>query len=333
MSYEFKWPIYGHKKQIKFLQESILQNKLANTYLFYGPSGLGKKMIVDYFVKSYYCLDSDSRPCNKCDHCRMINNSTFLNVYKVGDREDLSIENIREFLYKLSLSNFDGNHKIAVIYGTETINLFSANALLKTLEEPPTNTTIIMIADSIVNLPATVLSRAQLLKFQSLAREDMKAWLSEYDFTSDEKDTIINLSFGKPGVALSLMGDKLESFKKNCNFIIKLLAADTFSYMQAIDKWFEILKKEYPSYKVYELGKLTIEYLDLLEIFLRDILWIKIDRSIVNEVYRKDLEKISKNFDLKKILNNLLSLNSAKQKLKYNVSPQLLWENLFLSIK
>ncbi|MBU1203088.1 hypothetical protein KKH39_03570 [Patescibacteria group bacterium] len=333
MPYEFKWPIYGHKNQLKFLQQAILQDKLPNTYLFYGPAGLGKKMVVDYFVKSYYCLDTKAKPCDKCDHCRMINKGTFLNVYKLGDREDLSIENIREFLYKLSLSNFEGNHKIAIIYGTETINLFGANALLKTLEEPPTNTTIIMIADSIVDLPATVISRAQLLKFQSLSRVDMQEWLASYDYSREEKDTIINLSFGKPGVALRLMGDNLASFKKNCNFIIKLLSADTFSYMQAIDRWFEILKKEYPGYKVYELGKLTSQYLDLLEIFLRDILWIKIDKSIANEIYRTDLEKIAKNFDLKKLLNNLLSLNSVKQKIKHNVSPQLLWENLFLSIK
>ena len=219
MSDIFKWPIYGHKNQLEFLQRAISQEKLANTYLFYGPAGLGKKMVADYFVKSIYCLDDKPKPCEKCDYCRTINNQTFLDLYKVGDREDLSVDNIREFLYKLSLSNVSGKNKLAIIYGAETINLFSANALLKTLEEPPANTTIILIADSIASLPATVISRCQLIKFKSLAKTDMQEWLANYKFSDQEKETIINLSFGKPGVALRLMQDDMESFKKNCNFI------------------------------------------------------------------------------------------------------------------
>ncbi|MCD4760331.1 hypothetical protein K8R42_00350 [bacterium] len=333
MSDEFKWPIYGHKNQLEFLQQTISQNKLANTYLFYGPSGLGKKMVADYFVKSIYCQDKKIKPCNKCYHCRLIEKRTFLDLYKVGDREDLSVDNIRKFLHRISLSEVSGQQKIAIIYGVGTINLFSANALLKTLEEPPNNTTIILIADSIANLPATVISRCQLIKFRSLSTEHMKEWLKEFDFSEEEKKTIINLSFGKPGVALQLMEDHLESFKKNCNFIIKLLSNNTFYSMQTIDKWFEVLKKEYPGYKLYELGNLTKQYLDLLEVFLRDLLWIKLGQPAVNRLYQDQLQELSLQFNKNNLIKNLLSINKIKQKLARNVSPQLLWENLFLNVK
>jgi len=333
MSHKYQWPVYGHKNQIKFLQEAIDNNKLANTYLFYGPAGLGKKMVVDYFVKSVFCLDDKIKFCDKCDHCRMINKGTFLDIYKLGDREDLSIDNIREFLHKISFSNVSGHRKVAIIYGTETINLFSANALLKTLEEPPNNTSIILIANSIVNLPATVISRAQLVKFQSLHRSDMKEWLKNYNFSNEEKETIINLSFGRPGLALKLMNDKMEQFKKSSNFILKMLSGGTFYYMQTLDKWFEILKKEYPSYKLYELGNLTREYLDLFEVFLRDILWAKLNRPIINQVYNKEINALATKFDKKSLVQNLLSVSYARQKLNYNISPQLMWENLFLSIE
>lgn len=333
MSYQFKWPIYGHENQLKFLQETISQAKLANTYLFYGPGGLGKKMTADYFVKSIFCLDDKTKPCEKCDHCRLINKGTFLDIYKVGDREELSIDNIREFLHKISLSKVSGERKVAVIYGAETINLFSANALLKTLEEPPAGTTIILIADSIANLPATVKSRCQLVKFRSLTRENMKDWLSNYDFSQDEKDTIINLSFGRPGTALKMMENNLENFKKNCNFVFKLLDSGTFVSLQAIDKWFEVLKKEYPGYKLYELGKLTEEYLNLMEVFLRDLLWVKLNRPVVNEIYEDELHNLAGRLEAENLIKNLLSLNKVKRKLNYNISPQLLWENLILSIK
>ena len=243
------------------------------------------------------------------------------------------MENIREFLHKLALSNVNSGKKLAIIYGAGNVNLFGANALLKTLEEPPRNTTIILIADSINNLPATVISRCQLIKFRSLARDDMEKWLDNYDFEEDAKQTIINLSFGKPGLALDLMNDDLASFKKSCNFIIKLLSSNTFIYMNTIDKWFEILKKEHPGFKMYELGNLTEQYLNLFEVFLRDLLWIKLDRPVVNEVYHKELQDLANQFTAKKLFQNLISLSKIKTKLKYNVSPQLLWENLLLSVK
>lgn len=333
MSYDFNWPIYGHKNQLKFLQETISQRKLANTYLFYGSSGLGKKTIANYFAKSLFCQDPKIKPCGKCYHCRMIEKNIFMDLYKIGSREELSAENIREFLHNLSLSKVNADHKLAIIYNTETINIHSANALLKTLEEPPANTTIILLADSIVNLPATIISRAQLLKFQALRRDDMKAWLKNYNLSDDEKETIINLSFGRPGLALRMIDDNLENFKKSSNFILKLLSSNTFYFMQAIDKWFSLLKKEYPGYKVYELGILTKQYLDLLEVFLRDLLWIKLDRPIVNEMYKEELVQLATNFSKEKLLENLLSLNKTKTTLKYNVSPQLLWENLLLNVK
>src|SRR3989339_368959 len=99
MSYQFNWPVYGHYNQLKFLQEAVLQGKLANTYLFYGPSGLGKKMVADLFVKSLYCQDENAKPCNHCQSCQAIDKGTFLDLHKLGDREELTAENVRDFLH------------------------------------------------------------------------------------------------------------------------------------------------------------------------------------------------------------------------------------------
>ena len=332
MSNKYKWPIYGHKRQLKFLQKILNQEKLANAYLFYGPSGLGKKLSVDYFIKSIFC-ESTSKPCKKCNNCKMINRNTFLNLDTLGKNEDLSIENVRYFLNKILLSRVNNKRKVAVIYNIDRINLHGANSLLKTLEEPPKDTTIILIANSIINLPVTILSRSQSIKFQSLTRNDMKEWLENFKLNKKEKNTIINLSFGRPGLALSYIEDNLEVFKKDSEFIMNLLNSNTFDYLQNIDKWFNTLKKENPSYKIQELGNLTKKYLDLFELFLRDLLWIKLDREIANDLYNKKLIDLSNKFSKKILLKNLLNLNNLKKKLKYNVSPQLLWENLLLSIK
>ena len=334
MSDKFNWPIYGHKNQLKFLQKVIVKDKLANTYLFYGPKGLGKKLTSKYFIKSIFCKDNNTKPCNKCYSCKSLDNNTFLDLYSLGlDKTKLKADDVKEFLHKLSLSNLNGSKKIGIIYNIDYINLFGANALLKTLEETPKDASIILIADSITNIPATIISRSQLVKFKPLELEDMKKWLENFDLEKDEKETILNLSFGRPGIALKLIDDKLANFKKSCSFLLKLLSNSTFYYMQTLDKWFDVLKKEYPEYKVNELGDLTQQYLDILELILRDILWVKIDRPVVNMIYSEQINKLAEDFQIKELINNLLSLNNVKKELKYNISPQLLWENLFLNIK
>ncbi len=326
---KYNWPIYGHKRQLNFLQEVLNQDKLANTYLFYGVSGLGKKLTVNYFVKSIFC-ESNIKPCNECDSCKMIENNTFLNLNTLDG--NLGTEEVREFLRRIALSGI-GKKKVAIIYNVNELNNHGANSLLKVLEEPPKGTSIILIADSIINLPVTVLSRSQSIKFQALTKEDMEEWLKDSELSKEEKETVINLSFGRPGLALTYIEDNLETFKKDSEFILDLLSNNTFNYMNNIDKWFSRLKKENPGCKVKELGDLTKKYLDLFELFLRDLLFIKLGRNTANNLYNQKLIDLSNGFEKDKLLKNLLSLNRIKKKLKYNVSPQLLWENLLLSIK
>lgn len=333
MSDEFNWPVYGHKNQLALLQKTIKKEQFPNAYIFYGPRGLGKKYTANFFVQSIFC-ENDKKPCQKCKPCRMIANRSFADFYYLGDKkDDLSADNVRDFLRSLSLKSSSDSRKIALISRADIINLHGANALLKTLEEPPKNTTIILIADSIEKIPATVISRCLLLKFQPLLRADMEAWLKNYKFNKDEADTIINLSFGRPGFALSFINDNMSNYNKSAKFIIDILSNTTFYYLQAIDKWFQLLKKEYPGYKMYELGELTNDYLDLTELLLRDVLWIKFDRPIVNKVFEKELRAISDKFDKDKIMKVLLSIDDFRKQLSINVSPQLLWENLFLSLK
>lgn len=333
MSDEFQWPIYGHKNQINFLQGIIKKQQFSNAYLFYGARGLGKKYTANFFVQSIFC-EENKKPCQKCKTCRMIKNRSFADFYYLGEKQDdLSVDSIRNFLQKLSLTSSSNTRKIAVIARADKLNLHAANALLKTLEEPPKNTSIILISDSIERLPSTVISRCLLLKFQPLLREDMELWLKNYDFKKEEADTIINLSFGRPGLAMKFIHDNMENYNKTCNFIIKLLSSTTFYYMQTIDKWFDVLKKEYPGYKMYELGELTKDHLDLVELILRDMLWIKFDRPVVNKVFEKELKNISTNFDKEKIMDSLFSIDDLREQINMNVSPQLLWENLFLKIK
>ncbi len=338
MSVNFSWPIFGHNKQINFLQNTLKQGNLANAYLFYGASGLGKKMIAKYFVQSLFCTEN-TKPCQTCSACQKMNkglqqNFLYLSALKTkDDNGEIQVMQVRHFLSSLSLTSFDGGYKLAVIYAVDKLNIFSLNALLKVIEEPPKNTTIILIADQINNLPATVISRCQLLKFQPLNKVDMLAWLETFSLAEIDKQTILNLSFGKPGLALEYIEDNLVNFKKDCQFLLKILNDNTFVAWQDLEHWFNILKKENPQAKVYELSQITVRYLDLWQLLLRDILWYKLNRSVLNVLFLDNISKISQKYSVAKILNNLLRLNQIRRQLKNNVTPQLVWENLLLDLK
>lgn len=334
MSDKYHWPIFGHKQAINFLQNSIEQDKLAHAYLFYGSRGLGKKMIADYFSRSIFCTSLEQKPCGECQACRLVAKKAYLDFYTLGkDGQELSADNVREFMHSLQMANILGAKKIAIIYNAENMNIFGANALLKTIEEPPANTYIILISDNINLLPATVISRCQLLKFQALKKNEMEQWMDNFDFNDQERQTIINLSFGKPGLALQLMQENLEPWKKSCDFILSLLASNTFNIMQNIEKWFVNLKKENPEAKVSDLHQDTKVYLDHLEVMMRDLLWIKLDKPIVNKIFQNELQNISTSYSAEQLLSNLSRLHEYRQKLNNNVNPQLLWENIFLDFK
>src|SRR3989339_726546 len=244
MSVNFSWPIFGHNKQISFLQNTLKQGNLANAYLFYGAKGLGKKMIAKYFVQSLFCTES-TKPCQNCLACLKMNRGIQGN-----------------FMYLSALKNKDDN-------------------------------------------------------------ED----------TQVKQQTILNLSFGKPGLALEYIEDNLVSFKKDCQFLLKILSDNTFVAWQDLEHWFGILKKANPQAKVYELAHITTHYLDLWQLLLRDILWHKLNRPVLNVLFSENIAKISQKYSVTKILNNLLSINKIRRQLKNNVTPQLVWENLVLDLK
>lgn len=334
MSVNFSWPIYGHQRQINFLQASLEQNRLANAYLFYGASGLGKKMLAQYFAQSLFCQTEGAKPCQKCAICHHVQQGTYADFYFLGrTQEELSAENIKNFLAGLKLASASGARKLALITQVDKMNLFSANALLKILEEPPKNTTIILVADQIDYLPATILSRCQLLKFQALDRNAMDSWLKNFVLENLERETILNLSFGKPGRALGFMADNLANFREKCDWLIKLLSSETYSALQLVEIWFELLKKDKLKDKISDLGQATLESLDILELFWRDLLWAKLDRKVLNVLYKAEIKTLSGQYSYADILKNLLSINKIKKQIKENVSPQILWENLVLNFK
>ena len=137
------WNIIGHNKITSFLETGIKNDKLSHAYLFHGPKSIGKKTLTKQFILNLLCHTENPEkpeiPCLNCDSCRQTQknaNPDVIWIKKEADKKNITVEQIRELEGKLSIHSFFKSYKIAVIENAEDMNLASANALLKTLEEP-----------------------------------------------------------------------------------------------------------------------------------------------------------------------------------------------------
>ncbi len=174
--------VYGHEKQIKVLQTAISRDRIAHAYLFYGAEGVGKRTVAEVFAKALNCTRGrDSLDaCDVCSSCLKIDHGNHSDVITIrAQGQFIKIQEIRELQEQMKFSPFEGGKRIFIIGDADRMNIASANAILKTLEEPSASNILILITSRPHQLPATVLSRCQQLRFNPLRRETIASFLEE----------------------------------------------------------------------------------------------------------------------------------------------------------
>lgn len=165
--------VIGHKKQWEFLKKKFELNQLSHAYLFTGAKEIGKKTLAIEFAKLISCLPAqaglgESKPCQKCVNCLMIEKNSFPDfkiVRKKADKTDLDILQIREVQNFLSYKSYYGSFKIVVVDDAENMNQEAQSCFLKTLEEPKGQTMLIIISSKPDMMLPTITSRCQTIKF------------------------------------------------------------------------------------------------------------------------------------------------------------------------
>ncbi len=216
----------GHSEQREMLRRSLSRGRLAHTWLFAGPAGVGKKKFAKLFAQSLLCdrhEESAVECCGTCGPCRQLAAGSHPDFYLIecpeGKRE-LPIELFlgsadrrgREGLcHDLAQTPMAGRRKIAIIDDADLLNEAGANALLKTLEEPPEHSLIILIASNRDAILPTILSRCQILRFQPLSTADVVAILMEEDLAEDQEaaQQAAELSEGSLTLAQALLDPAL----------------------------------------------------------------------------------------------------------------------------
>lgn len=198
----------------------VLQNRLTHALLIAGPRGVGKRHFAKALTAFILCETRSGFACGQCRSCLQFTAGHHPNSItlqrdvddKTGkEKRDIGIEQIRELGERLSLSSHYGQAKVAVIDPVDALNLSGSNALLKTIEEPPANSHLVLISERPQALPATLRSRCQRLRMAAPAREQALAWLGD---SADAADALIQ-AHGAPVRARELLeSDHLQRGRK-----------------------------------------------------------------------------------------------------------------------
>ncbi len=178
--------VIGHERAKSILKASILNDRIAHAYLFHGEGGIGKRLTALRFAQALNCETAcgseGPEACGTCRSCRQIDTQSFPDLFLIEpDREravpQIKIEQIRELEHHIVYRPLIGSRKICLIDDADRMTLGAANALLKTLEEPPGHSLFVLISSRPSALPQTVRSRCHALRFAPPARTQVEAAL------------------------------------------------------------------------------------------------------------------------------------------------------------
>ena len=172
--------VKGQDHIVQTLQNQITSQRIGHAYLFCGTRGTGKTSIAKIFARAVNCEHpQDGSPCNECPTCRGILSGSSLNVVEIDAASNNGVENIREIREQVQYPPTEGKYRVYIIDEVHMLSTGAFNALLKTLEEPPSYVIFILATTEVHKIPITVLSRCQRYDFKRISIPTLVARLKE----------------------------------------------------------------------------------------------------------------------------------------------------------
>lgn len=172
--------VKGQDHIVTTLKNQIKASRIGHAYLFTGTRGTGKTSVAKIFAKAVNCEDlQDGSPCGKCAMCRAIGSGASMNVIEIDAASNNGVDNIREIVDEVSYSPAEGKYKVYIIDEVHMLSIGAFNALLKTLEEPPSYVIFILATTEVHKIPITILSRCQRYDFKRITIDTITNHMKE----------------------------------------------------------------------------------------------------------------------------------------------------------
>ena len=341
--------VVGQEHIVKTLKNQIKNNNIGHAYLFSGTRGTGKTSTAKIFARAVNCLNPiNEEPCNECEICIDTLNDNIMDIVEIDAASNNSVDDIRELRESVKYTPSKAKYKVYIIDEVHMLSQGAFNALLKTLEEPPSYVIFILATTEPHKIPATILSRCQRFDFKRVSSKDIASRMSyickKENIEAEEKalSLIARNSQGALRDALSIL-DQCMSFgneKIEYNDVIELLGTVN------IDELFELSQSI--------IDENTKKSLEILNEF---IIWGKDIRNLINDLIdhfrnlmvckvSKDLDEIislpeesierlkeqSQNVNINDLIRILNILSETQDSMKSSSNTRILAEVTIMKI-
>jgi len=209
--------VLGHEAAVAELRRVIAADRVPAALLLLGPAGIGKRALADALAARLLCAAGTDDACGACPQCTRVAGGTHPDVRVIvrdADRKDVRTEQIRELTRWLSLTPLMAGRKVGIVDGAHEVNEHGQNALLKTLEEPPGRTVLILTASAPSLLLPTVRSRCRQVRLDPLPAPLVRRIVEAGGVDAAEAEILATLAEGSPGRALALAGQDEQQARR-----------------------------------------------------------------------------------------------------------------------
>ena len=315
---------------VELLRRAIRTDKVVHSYLFVGNEGIGKKMVALQFGKALNCLGEEPRrgdACESCKACKKIQDGLHPDILLIEpENQILRIDQVREMQRHLAYRPYEGKRRVCILAATDRMAPHMSNILLKTLEEPPLHTVIILLANNPRLLLPTILSRCQIVRFHPVPMALISKWLEDRKGVGKEEAHLLaSLSEGSPGRALEFR-EEIPQIPRG-TLLKEWLGRRTFPF-DVIDRWAESM----PS----ERGNL-VTVLEVAKTLLRDVVVAKTvrdDSRLTHFDLKEEIHLVASTFSLSMLLKRLDTLHRTLieiSPIRGNANTRLSVEAMMLS--
>lgn len=308
----------------KILINSIKNNKISHAYLFSGPRGIGKTSMAKIFAKAINCecFDKNDDVCNKCDKCIEANNGS-VDIIEIDAASNNGVDQIRELKNKISIVPSSLNYKVYIIDEVHMLTNSAFNALLKTLEEPPSYVVFILATTEFYEVPETIVSRCQCYNFGRISLKSMEERLKmiakeeKIKITDEAVAEIAQYANGGLRDAISML-DKIRSFTNEKITVDIFKNINGMVSQEEINNFYQSVFNKNVSHILEIINKINETGYDFKN-FIERVMLLTRDKIVDYYIDKKEiLGDINDNVELVSVLNDILN------RLKESINPMVI---------
>lgn len=321
--------ILGNEMVKDHFKKAIANHKVSHAYILTGEAGMGRKSIANAFAMTLLCEKGGSEPCMTCHSCKQVMSGNHPDLIYVKHEKpgSIGVDDVREQINDtIMIRPYSSYYKIYIVDEAEKMTVQSQNALLKTIEEPPSYAVIILITTNQEAFLPTILSRCVQMKLKPLKDFTIKSYLTQ-NLHIPEKDADICAAFARGNLGKAIHLASSDEFKELFQKVMVLVKnVGTMDISMLLDCIREMKEQN------FDIG----EVLDLMQLWYRDVLMFKVTKDMNLLIFKDEYKMINETgekVDYAGLEAILAAIDTARTRLNANVNMELAMELLLLTMK